>query len=164
MNAVECVTKLGRLFPRWKTTPELVTLVAGDFDRAFRRGLTSEQANAIIEQHRRERKGDDPSLPMIAERMRAAVQTPAQRFGVEDARPRPASETAVTELPEMIRRYTGPGGRDAWERDGWPDSAYDAMMRVAERHARGEKVTRLSLMAEALKGAIQSVTPRRAAP
>ena len=63
-------TYLAALFPRWKLTPELSKLVDRDFDRAR---ITDEQIRAIIDQHRRERKGNDPDLATISVRMSNAV-------------------------------------------------------------------------------------------
>ena len=68
-------TYLAALFPRWKLTPELSKLVDRDFDRAR---ITDEQIRAIIDQHRRERKGNDPDLATISVRMSNAVAQAAK--------------------------------------------------------------------------------------
>lgn len=62
------VRYLGSLFPRWKTTPELVTLWA-DVLRRYEEPV----ARRVIAEHRQKRRGDDPSLPDLKEALEDAV-------------------------------------------------------------------------------------------
>ena len=152
MLAREAVVKLGKLFPRWKCTEELAAMFARDFDRAMRNGLSGEQIVAIIEQHRRERKGDDPSLAQIVLRMQSAQYSrEVDRQAERRQEVRTAADEQVTPIEAMLSRYAGPDGERRWRQDGWPAGGYSAFLRVKARADAGEKVTRTALLREAMR-------------
>lgn len=61
-TAFALLADLAALFPRWKNTDAISLLWARDIDRWLQAGVNTDQIRAVIEQHRRERKGNDPDL------------------------------------------------------------------------------------------------------
>lgn len=71
-EATQIVSRIADLFPRWKTTPTL-KLEFRDALMRFPMGVAAEAASA----HRRQRRGDDPS---IADLLNLCDQTDRERY------------------------------------------------------------------------------------
>lgn len=123
------------VFPRWKVTPELARLCESKFDP-----FTVEQVRLAAEQHRLERRGDDPDLGTILTRLKGTrhPQQPGSQYHA-------AGGTRADEYNN--RPYTEQDRRwdqlcDSWRADlreakaqpgftpeGWARSAFPLFMR-----------------------------------
>lgn len=73
MSAEELGGLLVDMFPRWSYTDPIIAEIKRRFSLHIRNGMSTEQGKAVINQHRFDRRGNDPDLSAIDAKMRECV-------------------------------------------------------------------------------------------